>query len=225
MMSSVDTKGYIKYNLYVNKKKKTTSQHRLVANAFIPNPDNKSQVNHINGIKSDNRIDNLEWVTPSENIKHSFDILNRSIQKHIGNKDLNCKKIAQYDLNGDLIKTFKSIKEASIFNKMSACRISACANSIIEKGKNGNMYMCKSSNGFMFRFFESEPCVKINPYVISFNKGRSRPIKIFSLDGDFIKEFETVKHCANYIDITPSRLSIKLNKNINIIKKFIIKYS
>lgn len=66
-------KGYIQTYLYKDGKRKTTTIHRLIAQAFIPNPENKDQINHKNGIKDDNRIENIEWCNQSENMRHAFD--------------------------------------------------------------------------------------------------------------------------------------------------------
>lgn len=66
-----NNRGYIIVALWHNGKQFNTTVHRLVAEAFIPNMDNKPQVNHIDGDKSNNRADNLEWVTDNENKSHS----------------------------------------------------------------------------------------------------------------------------------------------------------
>lgn len=66
--------GYKAVSLWKDNKGLTYTVHRLVATTYIPNPDNLPQVNHIDGNKLNNRVDNLEWVTPSGNIQHAYDI-------------------------------------------------------------------------------------------------------------------------------------------------------
>lgn len=87
---SLNNKGYLQVWLCNKGKTKAFRIHRLVALNFIPNQQNKEQVNHINGIKTDNRAENLEWVTCSENIKHSY---NKGLQPIVWNRELK-KKIS-----------------------------------------------------------------------------------------------------------------------------------
>ena len=74
---SVDKDGYFRICLSKAGKQKLFLVSRLIAIAFLPNPDNKPEINHKDGKKQNNHVNNLEWATRSENVKHSFDVLHR----------------------------------------------------------------------------------------------------------------------------------------------------
>lgn len=72
LISRLNGSGYLHVSLKIGNKWCLRRVHRLVANAFIPNIESKPEINHINGIKTDNRVENLEWCTRSENMIHAF---------------------------------------------------------------------------------------------------------------------------------------------------------
>lgn len=97
-------------------KRKLHRVHRVVAQMFLPNPENKSQVNHKNGIRNDNHVSNLEWCTPSENLFHSYQKLNRkpptSLKAMFGkvnpmSKPIVCSNGKQYDCINDAARDLK----------------------------------------------------------------------------------------------------------------------
>jgi hypothetical protein len=97
-----------------NGNKKQVLVHRLVATTFIPNPEQKPQVNHKDGDKKNNRIENLEWSTPSENGKHAYAIgLNRVQSFWTGtlNQNGSCKPVRQLSKDGKLIKVWPTASE------------------------------------------------------------------------------------------------------------------
>lgn len=111
----IDACGYSYVSMYKNNKHSTLAVHRLVAMAFIPNPENKSDVNHKNCIKTCNVVNNLEWMTRSQNVKHAFDngLGTKYWEGKFGKHHHSSKKINQLDLNGNFIKSWDGITEAS----------------------------------------------------------------------------------------------------------------
>jgi len=90
--NAISRNGYVRTELrFKGCDPKKYLMHRLVAEAFIPNPDNKLTVNHINGVKDDNRVCNLEWATQSENNKHSYDSGIKKPTNQLGAKNGNAR--------------------------------------------------------------------------------------------------------------------------------------
>lgn len=126
--------GYERCSLGWGKNKKSHSIHRLVAIAFIPNPENKPCVNHINRNRSDNSIENLEWVTHKENAEHAISFVDTYIKSRANH--YNSKRVIQKDLNGNNLKTWGSVIEASISLGISKSSISDCARGKVKAVKN-----------------------------------------------------------------------------------------
>lgn len=136
--------GYLRVRLYKGKKTCKKSIHRLVAEAFIPNPDNKPCVDHINGVRTDNRVENLRWCTHKEN--NNNPITRKRFSEHQkGEKaywygkhpseetirkkrETNPKKraIEQYTKEGVLISTYSSTREAERITEINSSHIAEC---------------------------------------------------------------------------------------------------
>lgn len=140
-------KGYLKVTI----RNKNLSVHRLVAMAFIDNPLNKPQINHIDGNKENNEVSNLEWVTNSENHKHKMDnnlnVAPKGEEHYLygkkGDKHHSSRKVVQLSLSGEYLNTFGSIREGGRYLGIDYTSIVKCC-----RGK------IKSSGGFKWVYYD-----------------------------------------------------------------------
>ena len=158
---ATDKDGYLYYVLCVDSDRHTIKGHRLVAMAFIPNPDGKPTIDHINGIKTDNRVSNLRWVTNKENSNNPITLptliknakkrvpilIEYSIQRGFGRK----KTVVYKD--DVLLGEFISQKEAAKFTGVSPGKVSQCVS--------GQKKSCK---GYVFE--ELHKLVKVHNFKV-----------------------------------------------------------
>lgn len=136
LKAAIKKNGYLIVSLHKNGEHKTPLVHRLVAKAFIPNPNNLPQVNHINEIKTDNRIENLEWVTCKENLEYSG-VYKKSAEAR-------SQPIIQYTKDGKFVAEYESITEAERKNGIHQANISLVC---LGKRKSTGGYIWKFKNG------------------------------------------------------------------------------
>ena len=137
----IDKRGYKIVSLRIYPQKYFLSLHRLVAETFIPNPNDYPVINHIDGNPSNNNVKNLEWCTQSYNVKCAFKCgkakpFINTYETRNGKLPCTPIKVLQYSLNNEFIKEYSSIKEASVITKTSSKGISLCCRNLQKTANN-----------------------------------------------------------------------------------------
>lgn len=125
------TGGYLFFYIKVSGKAKNVYLHRLVATAFIPNPDGKPQVDHINNDKTDNRVENLRWVSPKENMNNEITL--PKLLVHTNELIEKSKRPVAVYKDGSLVGKFESRSEAARFLGVSQSSVGACLSGISKR--------------------------------------------------------------------------------------------
>lgn len=188
-----DTHGYLRTTIYVNKKQKNRFVHRLVAFAFVdnPNPKDFNIVNHLDGNKQNNYAENLEWTTSAGNSQHAWATgLATSVRE---------KRVCQFDLSGNYIATYKSLIEAAKQTCSDDAKISFCCT-----GKR------QSHNNFQWCFEEKKEefqSIIKNRDHSHMLKTKPKPVLQFDLENNFIKEYSSGGEAAKEINGTASAIN------------------
>lgn len=187
--------GYMGVSLRIKNRQVCFYIHRLVAIAFIDNPDNLETVNHINGDKTNNCKDNLEWCSYSDNEKHAWD-------NHLNNSEAVDRAVLQYTMNGVFVKEYKNCAEAV---RKTGIKHVHCA----AKGAR------KSAGGYIWKF-KYEQQLK--------DTGHKKPVVQYDLSGKIIATYDSISDAARATDINRKGINDCCNKKIKTSGGYIWKF-
>lgn len=174
--------GYCQVSITLNKKKYYRYVHRLVATAFISNPNNLPHVNHKDGNKTNNKANNLEWVTPKMNMKHAFyNMLVEGTQK----------PVSIYALNGSFVGSYPSISEAIRCLLPEKNYSTLGINAVILFDINRQMY------GYQWRLQGSDVPVYNIQNTFHGHKG----VVQLTLDNKYVKEFDKITDACRELGV------------------------
>ena len=206
-----DRKGYLYVFLSKNNIEKTHRVHRLVADAFIPNPDNKPEVDHINTIRSDNRVENLRWVTSKENSENEIshkkqkdswtDELKRRVieSRRLSGGGHAPQRVYQYTLDGEFVAEYDTIADAKL-----------------ALSTNNNIYKAVdredlSSCGYIWRTKKEERTI----YSGRMRYFRLQNILQYDKYGNLIAEYKDVNDAAKATGLHPANIRRSIYNDYN----------
>lgn len=178
-------KGYKKVTLRKNNESKYFFVHRLVAEAFIPNPNNYPYVNHKDENPSNNFSNNLEWCTNEYNMSYGTLGHRISLSKS--------RRVFQFDFNGNLLNSYYGISEASRLTKIPISSIFSCCNGIN-----------KSAGGFIWSFFEKAEMPKYKQIKI---------VKKYDTNHILLKTYNSMREAEKMEKISSQTLNKYANSN------------
>lgn len=184
ILSQSSQQDYKFVTLLVQGKQKRMRVHRMVAETFLDNPENKPYVNHINGNRGDNNVENLEWTTPSENTQHAVEtglfISGRA------------RPVIQYSLDGMQMATFESASEAARQTGGAQSKITMCCRR-----------QRQSANDYQWRYYDDiQDVTKIEKKFIT-----GKRVAQCDEDGNILAIFPSFKEAAKAVDGTSSAIS------------------